>query len=209
IITRIEFVVQILVIAGTETTSIELTWALSLLVNNRHVLKKAQAELDKQVGHKRVVRPSDIRKLPYLKANVKETLRLYPVGPLLVPHEATEDCTVGGFHVRPGTHLLVNVWKIHRDPRVWSDPLEFHPERFLERHMEVDVWGHDFQLIPFGSGRRSCVGSILAVQVMELALARLLHGFDWSTPFDGPVEVSEGFAFSLLKLKPLQLLISP
>ncbi|XP_058103956.1 xanthotoxin 5-hydroxylase CYP82C2-like [Magnolia sinica] len=198
-----------MITAGSDTTSIELVWALSLLMNHRDALKRAQDELDMHIGRERLVQRSDIEKLTYLQAIIKETLRLYPAGPLLIPHEAIEACQVGGFHVRAGTRLLVNVWKIHRDPRVWSDPLEFRPERFLGSHVDVDVWGQNFELIPFGSGRRSCVGISLALQVMQLALARLLHGFDWATPMDGPVDMTEGFAFSLPKKDPLLLLIKP
>ena len=107
------------------------TWPLSLLINNRQALEKAQAELDIHVGKHRQVDGSDIKNLVYLQAIVKETLRFYPPGPLSVPREAREDCTVVGFHIQAGTRLLVKIWKMHRDPGIWSDPLEFRPERFL------------------------------------------------------------------------------
>jgi len=147
---------------------------LSLLLNNRHALKLAQQEIDYKVGKDRWVEESDIVNLPYLRAIVKETLRLYPPGPLSVPHEASEDCRVGGYHVPKGTRLFVNVWKLHRDHRIWSDPDEFRPERFLSSHSEVDASGHHFEFVPFGSGRRSCPGITFATQVPSFIFFNIL-----------------------------------
>ena len=119
---------------GSDTSTVTLTWAISLLLNNRHVLKKAQDELDIQVGKERIVNESDISKLVYLQAIVKETLRMYPPAPLLAPREFIEDCIIGGYHVPKGTRLITNLWKIQTDPRIWSEPLKFMPERFLTTH---------------------------------------------------------------------------
>lgn len=116
-----------LLVAATDTTTVTLTWALSLLLNNPMAMKKAQDELDIHVGKERQVEESDVKNLVYLQAVVKETLRLYPAGPLSVPHESMEDCIVGGYHVPKGTRLLVNLWKIHRNDQVWSEPCEFRP----------------------------------------------------------------------------------
>ncbi|XP_059595549.1 xanthotoxin 5-hydroxylase CYP82C4-like [Vitis vinifera] len=95
----------------------------------------------------------------HLQAVIKETLRLYTAVLLSVPHEAMEDCHVAGYHIPKGTRLFVNAWKLHRDPSVWSDPEDFQLERFLTSHANLDVLGQHFELIPFGSGRRSCPGS--------------------------------------------------
>nr|CAN63328.1 hypothetical protein VITISV_012723 [Vitis vinifera] len=198
-----------LILAGYDTTSITLTWALSLLLNNRHALKKAQAELEIHVGKHRQVDGSDIKNLVYLQAIVKETLRLYPPGPLSVPHEAMEDCTVAGFHIQAGTRLLVNLWKLHRDPRVWLDPLEFQPERFLTNHAGLDVRGKNYELLPFGSGRRVCPGISFALELTHLALARLLHGFELGVVADSPVDMTEGPGLSAPKATPLEVTIVP
>ena len=200
---------QNLILAGNDTTSITLTWALSLLLNNRHALKKAQAELEIHVGKHRQVDGSDIKNLVYLQAIVKETLRLYPPGPLSVPHEAMEDCTVAGFHIQAGTRLLVNLWKLHRDPRVWLDPLEFQPERFLTKHAGLDVRGKNYELLPFGSGRRVCPGISFALELTHLALARLLHGFELGVVADSPVDMTEGPGLSAPKATPLEVTIVP
>ncbi|PKI31234.1 hypothetical protein CRG98_048374, partial [Punica granatum] len=169
-----------LMLGANDTTVVTLTWAISLLLNNREALKKVQDELELHVGRNRQVDESDIPNLVYLNAVVKETLRLYPAVPLSVPREAMEDCTIGGFHVPAGTCLLVNMWKMHRDPRIW----------FMTTHESLDVKGRDFEYIPFGSGRRMCPGVSFAMQVLHLALARLLHGFELGTLLDLKVDMT-------------------
>lgn len=200
---------QALILGGSDTTSGTLTWAISLLLNNPNMLKKAQEELDQQIGMDRQVDDSDIKNLVYLQAIIKETLRLYPAGPLLGPREAMEDCTVAGYHIPAGTRLIVNVWKIQRDPRVWKNPSAFQPERFLTSHTDVDFRGQQFELIPFGSGRRSCPGASSALQVLHLTLARLLHSFELATPLDQPVDMSESPGLTIPKATPLKVLLSP
>ncbi|CAI9778629.1 unnamed protein product [Fraxinus pennsylvanica] len=197
-----------IILAGSDTTSVHLTWILSLLVNNREVMKRAQEEIDVKVGKERWVDESDIKNLVYIQAIVKETLRLFPPGPLAVPHEAMEDCHVGGYFIPKGTRLLLNVWKLHRDPRIWSEPDEFIPERFLTSHAEVDYLGQHFEFTPFGSGRRSCPGITFAMQVTHLTLAQLLQGFDFNTPLNKPVDMTEGLSITLPKADPLQLLVT-
>jgi cytochrome P450 len=127
----------------------------------------------------------------------------------LVPHEAIEDCTIDGYHVPRGTRLLVNVSKIHRDERVWSNPNEFDPERFLTTHRGFDVRGKNFEFFPFGSGRRMCPGVSFALHVMDLALATLLHGFDFATPSGEPVDMHESSGLTNLRATPLEVLLSP
>ncbi|KAL5704800.1 hypothetical protein ACHQM5_023174 [Ranunculus cassubicifolius] len=198
-----------MILGGLDTTTVTLTWALSLLLNDRRVLKKAQDEIDNNVGKDRQVEESDIEKLVYLQAIIKETLRLYPAVPLSVQHEAIEDCTVAGYHVPSGTRLITNISKIQRDPHIWSNPNEFKPERFLTTQENVDVRGNHFELIPFGSGRRSCPGISFALQVVHLILARLLHGFDFETPANAPVDMTESAGLTNLKATPLEVLITP
>ena len=204
-----DFYLQSLLIGGYDTAMVTLTWAVSLLLNNRHVLRKAQDELEKHVGKNRQVNESDVKNLTYLRAIIKETLRLYPAAPLNGPHEAIEDCTVAGFHISAGTRLFVNLWKLQRDPSIWSDPLEFQPERFIEKHVDVDIWGRNFELIPFGSGRRACPGTTLALQVLHLTLAQLLHGFELGTVSDLPVDMTESPGLTNTKAKPLEVTFRP
>ncbi|CBI19610.3 unnamed protein product, partial [Vitis vinifera] len=198
-----------LISGGTDTMTVTLTWALSLILNNRETLKKAKEELDTHVGKERLVNASDISKLVYLQAIVKETLRLRPPGPLSGPRQFTEDCIIGGYHVPKGTRLVLNLSKLHRDPSVWLDPEEFQPERFLTTHRDVDARGQHFQLLPFGAGRRSCPGITFALQMLHLALASFLHGFEVSTPSNAPVDMSEIPGLTNIKSTPLEILIAP
>ncbi|KAG2666506.1 hypothetical protein I3760_15G064600 [Carya illinoinensis] len=198
-----------LILGGSDTTAVTLTWALSLLLNNREALKKVQQELDLQVGKERQVKDSDIQNLAYLQAVIKETMRLYPVAPLLVPQESSEDCTLAGYHVTAGTLLLVNLSKIHRDPHVWQDPTEFRPERFLTTHKDINVRGQNFGLISFGSGRRVCPGISLGLHLIQLTLATFLHAFDISTPTTELVDMVEKPGLSSVKATPLEIHLTP
>ncbi|GAA0172318.1 oxygenase [Lithospermum erythrorhizon] len=207
--TIIKGTIMSIIIAGADTTSILLTWIMSLLINNPHVMKQLQEEIHTKIGTDRWVEESDINNLPYLQSIFKETLRLYPPAPLSVPHEAMEDCIVGGYKIEKGTRLFVNLWKLHRDPRVWSDPDQFKPERFLEKHAEVDVFGHQFEYTPFGAGRRSCPGTAFAIKVANLTIARLVQGFEFSTMLDLPVDMDEGLGITLPRKNSLQLLMKP
>lgn len=202
---------QSMMLGGGNTPAETLTWAISLLLNHPDHLVKLQHELDDKVGKERQVVETDIKNLVYLQAVIKETLRLYPAGgPLLGPREAMEDCTVSGYHVKAGTRLIVNVWKIQRDEKVWIDASEFKPERFMgEEHEHVDLRGQQFVLIPFGSGRRSCPGATLAIQVLHLTLARLVHSFDLGLPGGLPIDMTESPGLTMPKKKPLQALLTP
>ncbi|KAI3874403.1 hypothetical protein MKW92_047458 [Papaver armeniacum] len=206
-----------LILAASDTTSVTLTWALSRVLTNPSVLKKAQDELDTKVGKERNVQGQDIDDLVYLQAIVKETLRLYPPGPLSVPHQATEDCIVGGYEVKAGTRLLVNLWKLQRDPRVWSNPLEFKPERFLPQPAGgfggemayIDFRGQHYEYTPFGSGRRICPGIDFGLQTLHMALARLLHAFDFDTGRGFVIDMAEGPGLTMPKVTPLEVHLIP
>ncbi|KEH37856.1 putative cytochrome P450 [Medicago truncatula] len=198
-----------LIAGATDTTTVTITWALSLLLNNRHTLKKIQDELDEKVGKDRLVNESDINNLVYLQAVVKETLRLYPAGPLSGARQFTENCTVGGYNIQAGTRLILNLWKMHRDPRVWSKPLEFQPERFLNTHKDVDVKGQHYELLPFGGGRRSCPGITFGLQMTNLALASFLQAFEVTTPSNAQVDMSATFGLTNIKTTPLEVIAKP
>ena len=173
------------------------------------MLKNVQEELDIHVGRERWVEESDMKNLVYLQAIIKEAMRLCPPAPLSVPHESMEDCNVAGYFVPKGTQLLVNIWKLHRDPRVWTDPNDFKPERFLTTHAHFDVRGKNFEYIPFSAGRRSCPGISSAMQAMPLTLGRLLQGFNITTPINEPVDMTQGFGITLPKAKPVHVTLKP
>ncbi|CAI9281772.1 unnamed protein product [Lactuca saligna] len=198
-----------ILLAGVDTTSLTLTWALALLLNNPKALETAQDEIDEHVGRDRLVEESDLKNLVYLNAIIKETLRLYPAGPLSVPHESLDDCCVGGYNIPKGTRLLVNLWKLQRDPNIWSNPEEFKPERFLTSHKDIDVKGNHYELLPFGSGRRMCPGVLFAFKVLGLTLARLIQQFVLKKPSDEPVDMTESMGATNGKATPLDVLLGP
>lgn len=185
--------------AGTDTSSGTMEWALSLLVNNPQVLKKAQKEIDNHVGYDRLIDESDLSKLPYLHSIVMETLRMYPGGPMLVPHEASTECMVGGYNIPRGTILMINMWAIQNDPKIWTDPRTFKPERFDGFEGERD----GFKLMPFGSGRRSCPGEGLAARMVALALGSVIQCFEWERIGEEMVDMTEGQGLTLPKAHPL------
>ncbi|KAJ7961691.1 Cytochrome P450 family protein [Quillaja saponaria] len=179
------------------------------LLNNFHVLTKAQEELDVHVGKDRFVKESDLGKLVYIPAIIKETLRLHSPAPLLLPHEFTEDCIIAGFHISKGTRLMTNLWKIHTDRSIWTDLLEFKPERFLTTHKYVELRGNHYEFIPFGSGRRICPGISFGLRLLHFTLATFQHPFEISSPIGAPVNMPETFGVTNLKSTLLQVLVKP
>ncbi|KAJ8557202.1 hypothetical protein K7X08_002827 [Anisodus acutangulus] len=155
----------VMITAGTDTTTSTIEWALSLLLNNPEALKKAQIEIDTHIGESsRLLDDSDLAQLPYLHGIINETLRMCPV----------DECIIGDFRVPPGTMLLVNLWAIQNNVKLWEDPNEFKPVRFIEFKGQQE----GFRLTLFGNGRRRCPGENLAVHVVGLALGSLVQCFE-------------------------------
>lgn len=163
-----------------------------------------------KIGRDRCVNESDFDQLPYLEAVVKETLRLHPAAPFLLPYKAGNDVDLSGYTIPKGTRVLVNAWAIARDPKNWEDPTEFSPERFL--NSEIDFRGRDFAYIPFGAGRRICPGLPLALRMVSLLLASLIQSFEWKLP-DGIVaeklDMQDQFGITLKKAAPLCVIPTP
>ncbi|GFP93254.1 cytochrome p450 98a2 [Phtheirospermum japonicum] len=169
-----------MITAGMDTTAISVEWAMAELIKNPRVQKKAQDELDRVIGHERVMTELDFSNLPYLQCVAKEALRLHPPTPLMLPHRANANVKIGGYDIPKGSNVHVNVWAVARDPEVWNNPSEFRPERFLEE--DVDMKGHDYRLLPFGAGRRVCPGAQLGINLVTSMIGHLLHHFDWAAP---------------------------
>lgn len=167
-------------VAGTDTTSTVLEWAMTELFRHPNVMKKLQDEVRNVVRDGSHIAEKDIDQMPYVKAVLKETLRLHLPVPLLAPRESMQDMKVQGHDIGAGTLVIVNAWKIARDGMYWEDPEEFKPERFLDS--SVDYKGHDFQFTPFGAGRRGCPGAQFARALDELVLANMVFHFDWALP---------------------------
>ncbi|GKV16728.1 hypothetical protein SLEP1_g27327 [Rubroshorea leprosula] len=195
----IKGLVMIMILAGTDTSAVTLEWAMSELLNHPEVLNKAREEIDAQVGEQRLMDEPDVAKLHYLQGIMWETLRLHPAAPLLVPHMASADCTIGGYDVPQDTMVLVNAFAIHRDPNVWDEPESFKPER-LEK--EENKEGH--KLLPFGLGRRACPGAGLAQRTVTLTLGSMIQCFEWKRISEEEVDMTEGRGLTMPKAQPLE-----
>ncbi|CAK8539671.1 unnamed protein product [Lathyrus sativus] len=181
----IKGLIVVMLLAGTDTSSVTLEWAMSNLLNNPKILKKARDELDSHMEQDQLVDEHDISKLPYLQSIVYETLRLHPAAPLLVPHLSSEDFTIEEYNIPQNTILLVNAWDIHRDPNLWTDPTCFKPERFEKE-------GETNKLLSFGIGRRACPGTNLAQRTVSLSLGLLIQCFEWKGIGTEKIDMAEG-----------------
>nr|XP_009794145.1 PREDICTED: cytochrome P450 93A3-like [Nicotiana sylvestris] len=184
--------------AGSDTSAIMIEWALAELINHPRIMQKAVQEIDSVVGKNRLVEESDIENLPYLQAIIKETLRLHPAAPMIV-RISSEDCKIGEYAIPAKTRLFVNIWSINRNQDYWENPLEFQPERFLSEEksakVQLDVRGQHYEFLPFGSGRRGCPGTSLALKLVHTTLAAMIQCFQWKVNREGNdkmVDMEEG-----------------
>lgn len=196
---------QDLFIAGSDTTTSTLEFAMAELLKNPKAMLKAKAELEHTIGKGNPVEEHDMARLPYLHAIIKETLRLHPATPLLLPRRAEADVEISGYTIPKGSQVLVNAWAIGRDPSVWDNPDMFWPERFLGSN--VDVKGRHFELLPFGGGRRICPGLPLAMRILVSVLGSLVNSFDWRledgvTPEN--MDMDDRFGITTEKAQPLR-----
>ncbi|KAF4367373.1 hypothetical protein F8388_025791 [Cannabis sativa] len=201
---NIKAIILDMLIGSMDTSSTAIEWAISELIKHPTTMKKLQEEIKTMVGMERLVEESDLEKLPYLDMVIKESMRLHPVAPLLLPHAAAEDSMVNGFYIPQNSRVLINFWTIGRDPECWTEPEKFFPERFSGS--DIDLKGRDFEFIPFGSGRRGCPGMQLGLLVVRLMVAQLVHCFDWELP-DGMVaselDMSEEFGLTTTRVQHL------
>nr|GME15465.1 cytochrome P450 71A3-like [Ipomoea batatas] len=184
--------------AGTHTTYTVIEWTMTELIKIPRVMEKLKNEV-----RTKFKTAEDLETMQYLKAVIKESFRLHSPAPLLVPRKASQDGKVMGFHVAAGTLVLVNSWTIARDPTIWENPEEFKPERFLNSN--VDYKGTHFELIPFGAGRRGCPGVNFAISAIELAVATLIHDFDFALR-DEKLDMSETIGMTCHKKVPLTVI---
>ncbi|CAN1311341.1 Cytochrome P450 71D11 (Fragment) [Linum perenne] len=203
---NIKAVIGDVFIAGSETSSTTIEWAISELIKNPTAMKKAQNEVRTVFGKKGRVDEGGLHELSYLKLVIKETLRLHTPAPLLVPRESREECEVGGYQIPAKATILVNAWAIARDPGTWDEPEVFRPERFLDGM--IDYKGTNFEYLPFGAGRRMCPGITFGIANTELPLANLLFYFDWKLPGDRRMEsldMEESFGVTVKRKHDLEV----
>ncbi|KAI9088065.1 hypothetical protein K1719_030042 [Acacia pycnantha] len=150
------------------------------LIKHPRVMTKLQEELETVVGRNKMVEETDLAKLHYLDMAMKETMKLYPAGSL-IPRESTEDALVDVYYMKKNTRVLINLWAIGRDPKVWLNAEDFCSESFVDKNVEYR--GLDFEFMPFGSGRRGCPGMNLGLVTVKLLVAQLVHCFSWELPW--------------------------
>lgn len=196
--------------AAIETTLWSIEWGIAELVNHPEIQHKLRNELDAVLGPNPITE-SDTQKLPYLQAVIKETLRFRMAIPLLVPHMNLHDAKLGGFDIPAESKILVNAWWLANNPAHWKKPEEFRPERFLEEDANVEANGNDFRYLPFGVGRRSCPGIILALPILSITIGRLVQNFELlPPPGEKKIDTSEkGGQFSLHILKHSTIVCKP
>ncbi|KAM3397938.1 premnaspirodiene oxygenase [Capsicum galapagoense] len=207
---NIKAIVYDMFAAGTETSSATLDWAMVEIMKNPSVLCKARAEVREAFRGRETFGENDIEELKYLKLVVKETLRLHPPLPLMLPRECREEVDINGFTIPLKTKVIVNIWAIARDPRYWDDAESFKPERF--EHSSVDFVGNNFEFLPFGSGRRICPGISFGLANVYLPLAKLLYHFDWKLPTGtnpSDLDMTESDGASCTRKNDLYLIATP
>ncbi|PIA44025.1 hypothetical protein AQUCO_01800231v1 [Aquilegia coerulea] len=208
---NIKAIIMDMFLAGSDTVSTTIVWALTELIRHPEIMKEVQKEI-REIGKENLsITEDDLGKMHYLKLVMKETLRLHVPGPLLIPHESIQDTKLLGYDIPAKTRVLVNAWAIATDPLLWEEPNEFRPKRFL--NSSLDYKGNDFEYIPFGAGRRGCPGISFAIPTMELSLANLLFHFDWTLPNGEPrpedLDITEGFGIVTYKKDPLVVAATP
>lgn len=203
-----------MIAAATDTSAVTNEWAMAEVIKHPRVLSKIQQELDSVVGPNRMVAESDLAHLNYLRCVVRETFRMHPAGPLLIPHESLRATTINGYHIPDKTRVFINTHGLGRNTKIWDDVEEFRPERhWLADGSRVEIsHGADFKILPFSAGKRRCPGAPLGVTLVLMALARLFHCFDWTPPgglSPEDIDTAEVYGMTMPKAKPLVAMATP
>lgn len=193
-------------VGGSDTVTSTVEWAMAELLRNPEVMWKAKQELKQTIGIGNLVKETDIERLPYLQAIMKETFRLHPPVPFLIPRKTDTNVEICGYTIPKDAQVLLNVWSIGRDSSIWDNSNLFLPERFLSS--EIDVKGLNFELTPFGAGRRVCPGLPLARRTLLMMLGSLINSFNWKLEGDMNPEdmnMDEKFGITIEKAQPLRV----
>ncbi|MED6125887.1 hypothetical protein PIB30_072869 [Stylosanthes scabra] len=204
-----------MMIATVDNPSNAFEWGLAEMLNQPEILQKATEEIDSVVGKERQVQESDIPKLNYLKACIREVFRLHPIDDINATHVSMEDTFVANntYFIPKGSHIILRRQGIGQNPKIWEESLKFKPERHLQQNNDgfknLNLNEPSLNLITFSTGRRACPGIMLGSNMTIMLFARMLHGFNWSVP---PNETSIDFSESeggTMKAKPLVALATP
>ncbi|CAL0328868.1 unnamed protein product [Lupinus luteus] len=211
---EIKALIQDMIAAATDTSAVTNEWAMAEVIKHPRVLQKIQQELDQVVGPNRMVSESDLPHLNYLRCVVRETFRMHPAGPFLIPHESTRATTINGYHIPAKTRVFINTHGLGRNTKIWDNVEEFKPERhWLCDGSRVEIsHGINFKILPFSAGKRKCPGAPLGVTLVLMALARLFHCFDWNPP-NGlnheDIDTREVYGMTMPKVEPLIAVAKP
>ncbi|KAL0406008.1 UNVERIFIED_CONTAM: Phenylalanine N-monooxygenase CYP79D16 [Sesamum latifolium] len=198
-------------LATTDNPSNTVEWALAEMINKPDTLDRACKELDQVVGKGRLVDESNLPMLNYVKACAKEAFRLHPIAPFNVPHVSIKYTTVGGYFISKGNHVMLSHRRLGRNPRIWEDPLIYKPElHIVNKDTEVLLVDNELCMLSFSKGRRGCLGIVLGFTMTTMLLARLIQGFRWTAPSNGPsnIDLVESDR-DLLMAKPLIAQVVP
>ncbi|KAK6260538.1 Cytochrome P450 - like 7 [Theobroma cacao] len=212
--TDIKALIQDMIAAATDTSAVTNEWAMAEVIKHPRVLRKIQEELDTVVGPNRMVNESDLPHLNYLRCVVRETFRMHPAGPFLIPHESLRATTINGYYIPAKTRVFINTHGLGRNTKIWDDVEVFRPERhWLANGTRVEIsHGADFKILPFSAGKRKCPGAPLGVTLVLMALARLFHCFDWAPP-EGlrpeDINTTEVYGMTMPKAEPLMAIARP
>ncbi|GAV57802.1 p450 domain-containing protein [Cephalotus follicularis] len=211
---EIKALIQDMIAAATDTSAVTNEWAMAEVIKHPRVLKKIQEELDSVVGPNRQVIESDLPHLSYLRCVVRETFRMHPAGPFLIPHESLCSTTINGYHIPAKTRVFINTHGLGRNTEIWDNVEEFRPERhWLADGSRIEIsHGVDFKILPFSAGKRKCPGAPLGVTLVLMALARLFHCFDWAPPKGlkhEDIDTTEVYGMTMPKAKPLMAIATP
>lgn len=194
-------------LAGVNAGSITMIWTMTELSRHPRVMRKLQEEIRAALGpNKEKITEEDLEKVEYLKMVIEEAFRLHPPAPLLLPRLTMSDINIQGYSIPKNTMIQINTYTIGRDPKNWTKPDEFIPERFVDNPIEYK--GQHFELLPFGAGRRVCPGMATGITIVELGLLSLLYFFDWSLPngmTTKDIDMEEDGAFVIAKKVSLEL----
>ncbi|KAL5998230.1 hypothetical protein ACLOJK_009168 [Asimina triloba] len=195
--------------AGTGSTFAVVEWTMAELMRNPKAMQKLQEEVRGVAGGQSMVTENNLHQMKYLKCVIKECLRMHPPIPL-VPRQSIQAVNIDGYHIPAKTWVLINACGIARDPISWESPEEFQPERFLSSsYSHIDFEGNDYELLPFGAGRRGCPGIHFAIATIELVLANLVYHFNWEMPSGMSLEdldMTESSGLTVHKKKAILLL---
>lgn len=212
-----------MIAAATDTSAVTNEWAMAEVIKHPSILQKIQSELDMIVGPDRMVAETDLPQLTYLRCVVRETFRMHPAGPFLIPHESLSETEINGYHIPKGTRVFINTHALGRNTSLWDNVEEFRPERHSTLDSSYQVGGSgsgrveishgaDFKILPFSAGKRKCPGAPLGVTLVLMALARLFHCFDWQPPegvLPHQIDTREVYGMTMPKAHPLLALAKP